>query len=361
MKCVTVKLRTTQGTEEALADTMRRFNQACNHLSALAWEQQVLRAFDLHKIAYHQTRALFGLPAQLTVRAIAKVADSYKTDRSQMHIFGPQSAVVFDARCFKMKNLSSVELTTTKGRFAFVMAHGGKQRSQLAGAATGEADLLYREGSYYLAITIKKEAPPSAGTSGGVLGVDLGITEIASDSEGNQYSGEAVKTCRRRLREHRRSLQARQTNSAKKRLRAVARRQSRFVRDSNHVISKKIVQTALLSAKALCLEDLTGIRDRASALGREMRFLLGSWAFADLAAKIGYKAAEVGIPVVFCDPRNTSRTCSVCGHCDKANRRSQAHFKCLSCGFHANADFNASCNIARKGLEARGAVCPNPG
>ena len=84
-----------------------------------------------------------------------------------------------------------------------------------------------------------------------------------------------------------------------------------------------------------------------------MRWQMGNWAFADLAAKIVYKAAEVGPSVVFVDPRHTSRTCSECGHCANENRKSQAGFQCLSCGFCANADYNASRNIAHKGLEAR--------
>jgi putative transposase len=60
-----------------------------------------------------------------------------------------------------------------------------------------------------------------------------------------------------------------------------------------------------------------------------MRWLLGNWAFADLGAKIKYKATEAGLPVVEVDPRDTSRTCSTCGHCDKANRKSQSHFLCI--------------------------------
>ena len=110
---------------------------------------------------------------------------------------------------------------------------------------TGEADLLFRDGSYYLAITIKKPEPPPADMSGGVLEVDLGIVEIATDSEGNSYSGEQVKSVRRKLKEHRRQLQKRGTNSAKKRLRKMARKQSRFVHDTDHCVSKHIVQTAM--------------------------------------------------------------------------------------------------------------------
>ncbi len=353
VKVVTVKLRTTPETEQALFDTMQLFNKACNHLSGIAWEAKTFRAFDLHHAAYHQTRELFGLPAQLTIRAISVVADAYKKDQSVRRVFGERSAVVFDARCYRLKNLSSVLLTTTQGRKEFVMRHGGKQRAELDGAETGEADLLYRDGSYYLAITIKKSEPPPSDMSGGVLGVDLGIVELATDSEGNSYSGEQVKSVRRKLKEHRRALQKRGTNSAKKRLRKISRKQSRFVRDINHCISKRIVQTACDSLKAIALENLTNIRERTVDLGGNMHWLLGNWSFYQLRAYITYKAKQVGIDVVEVNPRNTSRTCSACGFCDKANRKSQSHFECLSCGFPANADYNASCNIARIGWETR--------
>ena len=348
-------MRTKDTTTAALADTMAKFNTACNALSQKAWETQTFRAYDLHKLAYHQVRADFGLPSQLTVRAIAKVADTYKTDRSQMHTFGPKGAVVFDARCFKMKGVSSAYLTTTQGRHCFSLAHGGKQREQLSQGTTGEADLLFVDGNYYLSIAVKFPDRPKADTSGGILGVDMGIVELATDSEEQSYSGSAVKAVRCRVREHRRQVQKKRSRSAFKRLQKINRRASRFAKDVNHCISKSLVQKALVLQKALSLEDLTNIRERSNGFNKAiynkaMRWLLGNWSFADLAAKIVYKAAEVGLPVIFVDPRNTSRTCSECGHCDKANRKSQASFQCLSCGFCANADYNAAKNIEARGL-----------
>jgi putative transposase len=324
---------------------MVRFNTVCNRLSAIAWETQTFRAFALQRAAYHPLRAEFGLPAQLTVRAIKKVTDSYRVDRSVQHDFGLQSAVIYDARCFKLHGVSAAELTTVHGRFRFSLAHGGHQRAQLAAGLLGEADLLYRDGSYYLAITVKLPDPPAADTSSGTLGVDLGLAEISVDSLGHAYSGAPVKAVRRRVREARRRLQAKGTKSAKRHLQKIKRRQSRFVRDTNHCIAKSLVNTAVVAKKALALEDLTGIRERASGYSRELRWLLGKWAFADLGAKIKYKAAAVGIPVVEVDPRDTSRTCSGCGHCEKANRKSQAQFHCLKCGLALNADLNAALNI----------------
>jgi IS605 OrfB family transposase len=118
-------------------------------------------------------------------------------------------------------------------------------------------------------------------------------------------------------------------------------------------VSKQLVQRAFSSQKALALEDLSGIRDRANGFSRESRWLLGNWAFDQLGQFVSYKAKSLGVPVAFVDPRNTSRTCSACGHCDKANRKSQSKFECLSCGLVLNADFNAALNI-----RARAEVMP---
>lgn len=350
VKAVRAKLRTNEVTAAALADTMSRFNAACNWLSQKAWDTQTFRHFDLHKIAYHQVRADFGLPSQLTVRALAKVADSYKTDRSIQHTFGPRGAVVFDARCFKMLGVSSAQLTTTQGRHSFSLAHGGKQREQLAQGTTGEADLLFVDGNYYLSIAVKFPDPPKADTRGGVIGIDMGIVELATDSEGQSCSGAVVKAVRCRVREHRRQVQRKRSRSAFKRLQKINRRASRFSKNVNHCISKSLVQKALFLKKALAIEELLGIRSRSHGFNKTMRWQMGNWAFADLAAKIVYKAAEVGLPVVFVDPKYTSQTCSTCGHCERGNRKSQAGFQCLSCGFYANADANAAKNIEARGL-----------
>jgi putative transposase len=118
----------------------------------------------------------------------------------------------------------------------------------------------------------------------------------------------------------------------------------------NHCISKSLVSKASVLQKALSLEDLSGIRERSLGFNKTMRWQMGNWAFADLAAKIVDKAAGLGIPVVFVDPRDTSKTCSCCGHCERGNRKSQASFQCLRCGLCANADANAAINIEARGL-----------
>jgi IS605 OrfB family transposase len=225
----------------------------------------------------------------------------------------------------------------------------GKRQQQLLVTQQGETDLALRDGEWFLLTTCNVEELPPADTSGGVLGVDLGIVQLATDSEGTQYSGEPVRSLRQRHRTHSRVLQKRakkhHSKAAYRRLVRRRRQVSRYQRWVNHNISKRLVETALTSRKALALEDLSGIRERDNGFGREMRWQLGNWAFDQLRQFVAYKAQRAGVPVVFVDPRDTSRTCSACGSCDKANRKSQSHFCCLECGFEDNADRNAARNI----------------
>src|SRR5262249_19786780 len=110
--------------------------------------------------------------------------------------------------------------------------------------------------------------------------------------------------------------------------------------------SKALVKKAVVSCQALALEDLSGICERVT-VRHEQRYERHSWAFSQLRQFLTYKAAWAGVPLHLVDPRNTSRTCSACGHCEQANRKSQAEFLCQRCGFALNADENAALNIRR--------------
>lgn len=351
-----VKLAVTPEQAQALQETLAVANAACNAISDWAWENQTFGQFSLHNGTYRTIRDTFPLAAQMVVRCNAKVADAYKLDKATKRVFRPTGAIAYDERIVRWQVAKSqVSLWTVKGRMTLPFICGERQKALLA-TQQGETDLCCIGGVWFLNTTCNVEEPPAADASGGVLGVDFGIVELATDSEGRQYSGAAVKTYRRRLRSLRAGLQKRGSKSAKRHLKRAALRGSRYTRWLNHNISRQIVQNALSSRKAIALESLTGIRERASAWNREMRWQMSNWAFEQLRHFVTYKAKAAGVAVYVVDPRNTSRTCSSCGYCDKANRKSQSAFLCLQCGFQINADLNASANIARKGLEARGLV-----
>ena len=180
------------------------------------------------------------------------------------------------------------------------------------------------------------------------LGIDLGLVQIATDSDGRVY-GDAPKVAGIRARRwrQRKRLQRKGTRSAKRVLRRLSGRESRMSHHVNHEISKQICAAAERSGRGVAMEDLRFIRSRVSAR-KEQRRVLHSWAFADLQAKIQYKCRLVGIPVKTVPAWNTSRTCPACGHVAKANRKTRDLFDCVKCGFTANADSNAAVNIGRR-------------
>ena len=51
------------------------------------------------------------------------------------------------------------------------------------------------------------------------------------------------------------------------------------------------------------------------------------------------------------DPKYTSQGCSVCGHIEEDNRRSQSAFVCKACGHKENADVNAAKNVLGRGMK----------
>jgi IS605 OrfB family transposase len=214
----------------------------------------------------------------------------------------------------------------------------------------GESDLLFQGGEWYLLVTCEiEEIEPQ--NLNDVLGIDLGVTTIATDSDGEIHSGKAIKNVRYRHRRLRNKLQKLGTLGSRRRLRKLAGQERRFAKHVNHTLSKRIVAKAERTKRAIALEDLTHIRTRARARGSQ-RATLQSGAFGQLRAYISYKAELQGIPVHFVDPRNTSRTCPACGHCAKENRKTQACFACTSCGFAGPADVIAAENIRVLGRAA---------
>jgi len=348
-----LRLHTSRETESILLETLRQSTACFNAVTVQGWDTAERNGTRLHHATYKSLRGNYpDLPSQLHCAARVKATEALKSvdallkqGRKAGRPTSELCPVRYDARSYWVKlGEGKASLASVAGRVRVHFNLCGYYRRYL-GWKPCSADLCFdaKNRRFYLHVVVETVAPEAS--CEGVLGVDLGIVELATDSEGNQYSGEAVKSVRRRVRRIRRLLQAKGTKSAKKHLKRIRQKQSRFSRDTNHVISKRLVATAANSRKALAIEDLSGIRDRANCFSREMRWLMGNWAFDQLKQFLVYKAEAAGIPLVSVDPRNTSRTCSKCGHCDKANRKSQAKFLCLSCGFETNADSNAAVNI----------------
>src|SRR5438105_1169692 len=83
---------------EALKGVMRAYNAACNHVSAIAWEHRVFGRVTLQRLTYREVREQFGLPAQLAIHAIRKVADAYRVSKAAPADFRPLGSITYDSR-----------------------------------------------------------------------------------------------------------------------------------------------------------------------------------------------------------------------------------------------------------------------
>jgi len=328
--------------------TLETFNAACNDIAGVAFEHRTASKFELQKLVYYPIREGFGLSAQMCIRAISKVSEAYKRDREKRPTFRAHGAMTYDERILSFPRVDRASLLTLDGRVEVPFRFGAYQAARLD-RIRGQADLLYRNDTFYLACTV--DAPePTLDEPYEYLGVDLGIINLATTSDGefvNHGQGcvhAHVNTVRARYVRLRAKLQKKQSRSARRLLKRRSGRERRFARDVNHCISKAIVQTAQGTARGVALEDLKGIRERINAQRtvKRQRRVLHSWAFFQLRAFIAYKAQAAGVRLVLVDPAYTSQTCSHCGHCERANRKSQARFLCRSCGFSAHADLNAA-------------------
>ena len=330
---------------DALLRTMERFNAACDALAAVAFANRCANKVELQKLAYHDIRRDFGLGAQMTVRAIAKVVEVYKRDKDIQPTFRPYGAIVYDQRILSWKGSDRVSILTNDGRQIMPWVCGAYQRAQLD-RVRGQADLIYRDGMFFLYVTIDVGDVPE-GDPTEYLGVDLGLKNIAADSDGETFGGAHNANLRRRHARLRRKLQRKGTKSAKRLLRRRRLKEARFAANVNHRISKTIVRKAKDTGRGIGLEDLTHIRDRIT-VRKSQRRAHHSWAFAQLRSFVTYKAALQGVPLVCVDPKYTSQACPECGAIDRRNRPTRDRFACINCGFSAAADTTAARNIARR-------------
>ena len=164
-------LRVTPEDAPRLERTRAAFAAACDWLSGVAYREHEFNMVRLHRRAYAELRARFGLPADYAIRVLHVVADSYRGKGRQetRHRFLPDAAVVLNDRLYRFEpkgGYQRVSLSTVDGRITCGLAIGGYQRAVLARATkTTEAD-LFRDGRgrwrLHLAVVLPDPTRPTS-------------------------------------------------------------------------------------------------------------------------------------------------------------------------------------------------------
>lgn len=343
--------------KQALQATMERFNEACSWLAEAAFALKSYNTVQLQRLHYRTLRERFRLSAQMAAICIRHTAGAYKRDKKKLPKFRKHAAMPYDSRILSFKGIDRASLLTLQGRVIVPFVMGKYQRERFTNAK-GQCDLVLRkDGKWFLLVTVDlPDKTPTPTTD--FIGVDFGIISLATTSDAETFSGETVECVRERYHTRRQTLQhaahgrqakGRRPKQIRRALKRTKSREANFRKHENHRISKQLVEIATDTARGIALEDLKGIRER-SRFRKSQRAKMSGWSFSQLRQFVAYKAQLAGVTLVLVDPRNTSRTCVECGHCAKANRRSQSEFVCQSCGHTANADHNAARNIRARAI-----------
>lgn len=363
-RTIQLRLKTDEETARALAETTGLFTRAFNVVCRVGWDAGVRNSVKLHRLTYLQAKGECpGLVSDLLIQARVKASETLRSaftrKRKGRKVSCPRSASCpprFNHHTATVNwEKGTVRLSTAQGRITLAFTLPAYFQPYTSGR-TRTADLIFREGKWFLHVSVEIPEPARVNETQ-VVGVDLGLCRPVVLSNNRFLGKRQWRQVEDRYFRLRRSLQSKGTRSARRHLRRMAKRENRFRKDCDHVLTREIMRS-VGPGTVIALEDLTHIRSRLRQRGSRGRRRLHRWSFARLRAFLAYKAEGAGVRVVAVDPRHTSQRCSRCGHTEKANRRSQSDFQCRRCGFRLNADLNGARNVAWKHLAGRAMSLP---
>ena len=363
-RTVPVKLAVDSYSTALLEETIDEFLWAANYVTRHAFEGEYVTTSKttLHEETYEAVRNETVLHSNHVQAARNKAAEACKSvvakwkhgkTASMPHFTSPH--LVYDHRTATFHE-EYVSLATTDGRIDadYVLPDEDRDTPHAAYFFSNEyettgAELHCSNGNWMLHIHCKREVEPDASEkttpeNGTVLGVDLGVNNLAVTSTGTFWTGDEFDHWRREYEKRRGGLQEHGTRWAHENIQSVGRKEDGRFKPMLHRISSELVAEAReYGCSVIAFEELTDIRERTGASWGH------KWAFNRLYEYVEYKAAEHGIGVAQVDPEHTSCRCSQCGFTHPDNRECES-LGCLKCGYENHADYNAAKNIGLRYL-----------
>lgn len=354
-----IKILPTDEQVRLLKEALKAYTAGCNFVSEIVFTTKRLAQPALHELTYSDLRT-DGLPSQMAQSVVKTVIARYKSAKSnghewsKVHFKKPDCDLVWNRDYSLVGRVFSVN--TLEGRVKVPFEVKAMERFFDGSWSFGTTKLVHKKGKFFLHIPMTKEIPNAdLHDVQNVVGVDLGLNFLAVSYNSKDvttfFKGRHIKDKKAQYKRVRKSLQQKQTASARRRLKKIGSRENRWMTHVNHVVSKALVERAGRNS-LIVLEDLEGIRSATEKARKRDRWYTVGWAFYQLRQMIEYKAKMNQSTVIAVDPAYTSQTCPKCGHTEKANRNKEKHlFCCKTCNYTTNDDRIGAMNLHRKGIE----------
>lgn len=348
---VTAKLKVS-ATPEVIR-TIKAYKKGVQLCVDTAWRRKIRNNVRLHPFVYPRLRKT--LPAQLAVACIKQACGIVKKAKTKPVIQRASVGYNFPRSANLKGNVLVLRLLKCRQTFALNVPACFQPYFDEWQVCESRLRMDQRGRTFFL-FTFSKEVEAikqDSRSQNAVLGLDLGVHNLAVTSDGHFFHSGTVKQAKRRFKYLRGKLQAKGTRSAKRLLRKISGRETRYMAWVNHNISKHIV--ANFDGNKIVMEDLKGIRN--TRRGRRMNYWISNWSFFQLQNFVQYKAERRGMTVVRHRPEYTSQLCHRCG---QIGSRLRGSFGC-HCGLTSySADLNAAKNLAHPMLDVRQAAVTRP-
>jgi putative transposase len=219
-----------------------------------------------------------------------------------------------------------------------------------------------RNGKWFISIQTEREVEQPV-AQGDAVGIDLGVVRFATLSDGTvipplsifkRYAAELRKAQQAMSRKKKFSDNWKKAKAKVQRIHVhIANARRDYLHKTSITISKnhamvvvEDLQVSNMSRSAAGTVEQPGRNVRAKA-GLNRSILDQGW--AEFRRQLEYKMLWAGGLFLAVPAQNTSRTCPKCGHVAADNRRSQAVFACVECGYSENADLVGAINVLRAG------------
>lgn len=355
-RTIKLKLSVSEEDKVILKKTITLFNTVFNEVAQYGFEHKTHSKVSIHHATYKKIREKYPeLPSSLVQGARDVACEALKgVELKRLPVAKPFSSIRYNQRVITyFLKTRCVSLATINGRIKATFNIPEYYRDYINWdfrSSTLKYDI--RKDAFFLHVIFRTESPKPSGNR--VLGIDRGIVNIAVCSNNVFFNGKQIKNVRGKYAYFRKQLQSKGTKSAKRHLKKLSRKERQFVTDTNHCISKTIVN---MPSDIFALEDLTSIRVQ-SRKGKDFNRKLNAWSFYQLAQFLEYKAEALGKSVIYVDPRFSSQKCSKCGDIRKSNRNGSS-YHCKACGYQLHSDLNAALNIAQAGISCLSRVSVN--
>ena len=329
---------------DALRQILVWQRDAYNFASEAEFRLKSFHIKRLHDECYRKIRAKWPeIPSQVVIKAEQDVLAAYRTVRKNKHKLAKPCvkrglSIRLDQRLLSQASKTGLRITTALGRKYFTFKLYPKLAALLEKHDYADPLVFERDGRLFAVLSFETDAPKLPANN--ALGVDLGVRVPAACSDGRLILDKPYNARRRKVRYKKRTLQAKGTKSARRKLKKLRRKERNMQRAQTHALANEILRT---TANVVVLEDLKGVKQKRHA--RQNKNYVSQAPFAELRRVICYKAERRGMTALLVRPHYTSQEDSVTG-LRKGERRGRRFY--AENGLVYDADINAACNIARR-------------